>query len=484
MINLIRNEITKIFKKKGIYITLIITLLFILLTNLLCKYGENFANDIYSNSYKIYIESEIKNLDPNKVSDNAEYISLKTDLDILNLEEKYGKDSWQSYVLEEKMYSIIKTYNEYKYALEKDEESLKIVEEEYNKYISLLDSENWKYFAEEDLNDVEIQIKELEEQKTNTVSSVQISDIESNLYRLNLQKQVLKWRIEKDISYDSERNIVLTRYYSEQLNVYEYENNKGEKEYSDKLQYQDSLEIANTYKYAIEHDIKISQGNDLKGILEDFFSNYELFIVIIIVMIAGSIVSEEFNKGTIKLLLVKPYSRMKILLSKFIATVAIIVFAFISIVLLQVIVGGIFFGFEDLSVPTVVYNFNTNTVMELNLFKYIGIAFLYKLPLYILIATIAFAFSTAFANTPIAIVISLLGYMSTSIINALVENFKITFMKFFITPNWDLTQYLFGKLPQFEYVNFNFSVLICIIYFVLMIIPTFIVFKKKNIKNV
>ena len=330
MINLIRNEITKIFKKKGIYITLIITLLFILLTNLLCKYGENFANDIYSNSYKIYIESEIKNLDPNKVSDNAEYISLKTDLDILNLEEKYGKDSWQSYVLEEKMYSIIKTYNEYKYALEKDEESLKIVEEEYNKYISLLDSENWKYFAEEDLKNVEVQIKELEEQKTNTVSSVQISDIESNLYRLNLQKQVLKWRIEKDISYDSERNIVLTRYYSEQLNVYEYENNKGEKEYSDKLQYQDSLEIANTYKYAIEHDIKISQGNDLKGILEDFFSNYELFIVIIIVMIAGSIVSEEFNKGTIKLLLVKPYSRMKILLSKFILIKSLLLFISIS----------------------------------------------------------------------------------------------------------------------------------------------------------
>ena len=30
-------------------------------------------------------------------------------------------------------------------------------------------------------------------------------------------------------------------------------------------------------------------------------------------MIAGTIVSEEFNKGTIKLLLVRPYSRNKIL---------------------------------------------------------------------------------------------------------------------------------------------------------------------------
>lgn len=484
MINLIKNEITKIFKKKGIYITLIITLLFILLANLLCKYGENIANNMYSDSYKIYVETQIRKLDPNKTSDNAEYISLKTDLDIIKLEEKYGKDSWQYYVINEKIYPIIRTYNEYKYALEKNEESLKLAEQDYNKYISLLDSGNWQYFAKEDLKNIENEIKEIEEQKANTVSTVQISELESNLYDLNLQKQILEWRIQKDISYNSDRSRILGRYYNKQLNVYRYENNKGEKTYNDKLEYQESLKIANTYKYAIENDIKISQGNDLKGILEDFFSNYELFIVVIIVMIAGSIVSEEFNKGTIKLLLVKPYSRAKILLAKFITTLIIIVFAFVSIALLQIIVGGILFGFSDLGIPTIAYNFNTNSVMEMNIFKYLGIAFLHKIPLYILIATIAFAFSTAFTNTPIAIVISLLGYMSTSIINALVSNFKIVFMKFFITPNWDFTQYLFGSLPQFEHISFNFSVIICIIYFLLMIVPTFIIFKKKNIKNV
>ena len=132
MINLIKNEITKIFKKKGIYITLIITLLFVLLANLLCKYGDNIANNMYSDSYRIYVETQIRKLDPNKTSDNAEYISLKTDLDIINLEEKYGKNSWQYYVLSEKIYPIIRKYNEYKYALEKNEESFKLAEEEYN----------------------------------------------------------------------------------------------------------------------------------------------------------------------------------------------------------------------------------------------------------------------------------------------------------------------------------------------------------------
>src|SRR5699024_1599427 len=130
------------------------------------------------------------------------------------------------------------------------------------------------------------------------------------------------------------------------------ENNNEDKTYSDKLQYQDELKEANISRYAIEHDIKMSMGNDFKGLLEDFFSNFELFIIVIIVMIAGSIVSEEFNKGTIKLLLVKPYSRTKILLSKYITVLLTIIFTTITVIAMQTIVGGLFFGFDDLKVPT------------------------------------------------------------------------------------------------------------------------------------
>lgn len=430
------------------------------------------------------MQEEIKRLDPTKASDNSEYISVKTNLDMINLEEKYGVDSWQANIADEKIYPIIHEYNTYKYALEKNEEAYKRAEEKYNKYMNLLNSDDWKYFTKEELLEVEDKIKTVEKEKNNMIDSVEIANLDMQLYDCNLQKQVLNWRLEKDISYGTNEGRALNRYYREKLNVYNYENDKSEKKYEDKLQYQESLKIANVYQYAIEHDIKLSIGNDLKGLLEDFFSNYELFIIVVIVMIAGSIVSEEFNKGTIKLLLVKPYSRTKILLSKFITVLITMFIAVAFIILMQILVGGLIFGFGDLSSPTIAYNFNTNSIMKLNIFQYIGIMLVHKLPLYILIATIAFAFSTAFTNTPVAIVISMLGYMSTNVINMLVMRFKVNFMKFFITPNWDFTQYMFGKLPTFEQVNFNFSVIICVIYFILMIVPTFIIFKKKNIKNV
>ena len=69
-------------------------------------------------------------------------------------------------------------------------------------------------------------------------------------------------------------------------------------------------------------------------------------------------------------------------------------------------------------------------------------------------------------------------------INMLAVQYELNWLKFFVTPNWDLTQYLFGKLPMFENSTLLFSIVVCLIYMVIMLIPTFIVFKKKNIKNI
>ena len=64
MISLIQNELKKIFKKKSLLITLLVTLAFIILTNVIYKLD-------FENSYYDYIEEEIsfygeqlKTLDP------------------------------------------------------------------------------------------------------------------------------------------------------------------------------------------------------------------------------------------------------------------------------------------------------------------------------------------------------------------------------------------------------------------------------------
>ena len=69
-------------------------------------------------------------------------------------------------------------------------------------------------------------------------------------------------------------------------------------------------------------------------------------------------------------------------------------------------------------------------------------------------------------------------------INMLAEQFNLTWIKFFVTPNWDLTQYFFGRLPGIQGLTMGFSITIIAIYMIVMLVPTYILFKKKNIKNI
>ena len=107
------------------------------------------------------------------------------------------------------------------------------------------------------------------------------------------------------------------------------------------------------------------------------------------------------------------------------------------------------------------------------------------LPQFLLLMTLAFSLSVLFINSPIAIALPLLGMMGSEIINQIAYGVeKAKFLRFFVTPNWDLSKYLFGKLPEFEPISLPFSITICVIYFVVMIIGSMIIFKKREIKNI
>ena len=173
------------------------------------------------------------------------------------------------------------------------------------------------------------------------------------------------------------------------------------------------------------------------------------------------------------------------MLAKWIACVLIFLLAVLCIAVAQFIIGGILFGWEGVTQSNIIqYDFNLSTVVEFTWWQYLGILFITKLPLYLLVMTIAFALSTIFTNSAFAIVIALLGYMSTSIINALATAYQIDILRYFITMNWNIDQYLFGALPPFEGMTLVFSIIMCILYFLVLMLASVIAFKKKNIKNI
>lgn len=466
---------------------MILIFLLMIFINCINKYSNSssYSAYMYSESYINSIKEELSNLNPEKPSDVTLYINLKSELDLSNLMEKYKDSDWKLSIINDRISPYITEINTYTYGAEKSEKQARKATEEMESIIAKLDENDWKYFANEDLQNANNKIEELNKQKAQTQDTEIIKGLNNEIENAKVEKEIAEYRLEKNIPYGVDYlNIALTRYQTSSGTLISYDLENKELDFEEQKEYNDALTTKEESKYIIETGTDINKSDSLKGSLQYFYSQYGVFIIVVIIMIAGTIVSEEWSKGTIKLLLVKPYTRTQILLSKFLTVLIISAFVIVSTILMQILVGGILFGFESLFEPVVVYNLSTNVIQEINILAYLGIQTLTQLPIIILLATLAFAISTIFSNSALAITVSLLGYMGASIINQLAIAYNLTFMKYFVTMNWDLSQYLFGGLPYMEGMNLITSIIICVVYLLIMLIPTFIIFKKRNIKNI
>lgn len=475
MINLIGNELKKIFKKKTLVILFIIVLAFCIISNGLSKVFDKYiiSEDMFDEDY---YEAEIKFA---KESGDIDYQrQCEAGLEAYKIIKKYEKDSWQKYVIEEKLQPLI--YEMLK--LEKGEEYEKL-KKEYDEILANIEKGDWRLFADSELKDIDEQLK--------------VENDKESLELLKEEKQVLEWRLEKDIPYGkSNLNKYLLSWISAKNQIREFEKNK-KPSYKEKVDNQKNIEAVKLCEYAIKNKINenviITESDELKynikdnakSLLLDSVQSFSFFIIISAIVIAGTIVSEEFNKGTIKLLLARPFKRIQILLAKFIACLIILLISIITVIVLQTIIGGICYGFDSYSLPTLVYNFNTNSVENIGTIQYLVISTVCLLPKFILLLTLSFTIGTVLVNTPIAIAIPLIGVMGEEIINQLVYSFeKARFLIYFVTPNWNLNIYTFGKLPEIEKITLPFSIIVCMFYFIVMMSINLFVFKKKNIKNI
>ena len=485
--NLVKNELIKIFKKKTIYITMVVIFLLLIFMNCMFKYangGSEYDYYLYNENYINSLRWELEQLNPEKTSDVTVYIDLLSEIQLSEMMEQHKDAEWKLAIISERIAPYITERNTYQYGAEKNESQVEVINQEIDDLLAKLDENDWKYFAREDLAKAEQQIEELNAQKEQTEDKAVLNNIEAELNNAQMEKEIIEIRLNKEIPYGSDYlNRAISTLQTANTNLANFKNIE-ELTYEQKLEYNSYLEDQAESRYILETGRDIHNTNTLKGILENFYSQFGIFLIVVVVMIAGTIVSEEFNKGTIKLLLVKPYTRNKILMAKAMTTLIMIIFVIVVTLVMQILIGGIIFGFDSLSEPVVAYNFNTNTMEEMNIFANLGVQTLTQLPMIILLATLAFAISTLFNNSTLAITISLLGFMSASIINQLAIGYDLQFMKYFVTMNWDLSIYANGALPYMEGMNMTMSVIICVVYFLIMMIPTFIVFKKRNIKNI
>ena len=229
-------------------------------------------------------------------------------------------------------------------------------------------------------------------------------------------------------------------------------------------------------EYRIDNNIEPNRNKTVWTFVET--NGYTVTLVgLFAIIVAASIVAGEFSWGTIKLLLIRPISRTKILVSKYITVLLYGTTMLAILFVVSMLLGLILFGGADQSIHLAYVD---GKVEEQNIVGYLIKTYLLKTIDVVMVATMAFMISTVFRSSSLAIGISLfLLFMGGNATQLLA--IKFDWAKYSLFANTDLTQYTGFTPTMVEGMTMGFSITMLIIYFVIFHLLAFIVFNKRDV---
>ncbi|MFE4352240.1 ABC transporter permease [Peribacillus butanolivorans] len=207
------------------------------------------------------------------------------------------------------------------------------------------------------------------------------------------------------------------------------------------------------------------------------------FVTLFVVIVCSSLVSSEFSDGTIKQLLIRPYKRWKILLSKYISSLLFAALLLVSLFIFSYIVGILFFGngsYSDKILDPASFGFSPVIVGD-----YFVDMMVYWIPGFLVITTIAFMLSTLFKSQALAVGVSISILFASTPLNLVIQSLieKNEWLKFVLFPHLNLRGYISESFSMFEGATLGFSISVLAIYYLIFLALTFFFFQKKDISN-
>ncbi|WP_033541004.1 ABC transporter permease [Planococcus sp. CAU13] len=227
--------------------------------------------------------------------------------------------------------------------------------------------------------------------------------------------------------------------------------------------------------YHLENNIKPQPYDGWEYVLENSFLTSVISLFTIIV--AAGIISNEFKWGTIKLLLIRPISRTKILLSKY---VSVLIFAFTLLVFLLAsswLVGAVLFGLNGLN-PIVVQDLMPGFVQN-DVLGEIVKSYGFGLVTLVMMATFAFMISAIFRSSGMAIGLAIFLMMAGNAIVAFLSQYE--WSKYILFANTNLKQYMNGMEPMIPGMSMTFSIIVLAVYFVIFMGAAWAAFTKRDV---
>jgi ABC-2 type transport system permease protein len=229
-------------------------------------------------------------------------------------------------------------------------------------------------------------------------------------------------------------------------------------------------------EYQLEQEMAPQQESHVWSFVSDAQAAVS-FAGLFTIIIAAGIVASEFSWGTVKLLLIRPISRSKILLSKYLTVCLFGLTLLVIIYTLSALVGLLLFGQPSSEVPHLAYV--NGEVVERNIALHLlGQYFLGSIDI-LMIATMAFMISAVFRNSSLAIGISLFLFFTGGTATMLLAG-RFEWTKYILFANTNLSVY-FDGVPPIEGMTLTFSVMILLIYFAVFHLFAFSVFRKRDV---
>lgn len=196
--------------------------------------------------------------------------------------------------------------------------------------------------------------------------------------------------------------------------------------------------------------------------------NLNIILQLFSVVIGATIVSSEFDKRTIKFLLIRPFLRWKILLSKGLTAVLASIYLYIIYYSLTIVYGLVFFGVNtDARAGTL---FSNTLIWIANQWLEV-----------VLMIAFAFLCSSLFRNSVFSLVVSFVViYIAKSMVTIL-DVMEIGWGKFLLFANTDFRQYAEGLNPLFEGMSPLFSIIIIFIHLITFLIGAWWSFCKRDV---
>ncbi len=238
-------------------------------------------------------------------------------------------------------------------------------------------------------------------------------------------------------------------------------------------------------QYYLNHNINPSEPGAPTFVRMFLENSIDLFIPLMVMVIASDLVSSEHSLGSIKLLLTRPVRRWRVLLSKYITLcLAISLIVFISGVLAYLL-SGVVFGYKGWQAPILTgfsvteSGLNTAAVKLLDTWQYLLMDFGLVWFVAIVVGTLSFMLSVLIRSTAAGMGVMLAALISGAILSNMVSSWHSA--KYFFMVNLRLTDYLKGTAPPIEGMTLSFSLIDLLVWWAAALFVAFLFFTKKDV---